>query len=117
MTKSEMRTEIWFDLLLYFFFLCWNECFFTHTDLTNQALQTTSNFIVHPCSLYVGISTKKSYGKPKEIIPFDVIVCNIDGEPVEGVEIEVNSILSWTEPVESIDSLSLSLSLLIFLNF
>jgi hypothetical protein len=68
--------------------------------MTNQALQTETSFIVHPSSLYVGISTQKTYGKPNEIIRFEVIVCDIDGQLVEGIEVQVKSVLEWNELVE-----------------
>lgn len=51
-------------------------------DLNNQTLASTTVFTLHPSSLYVGFKMGKMWGKVNEPLNFDVVVVDIDGNPV-----------------------------------
>ncbi|KAL9653554.1 hypothetical protein ABK040_000474 [Willaertia magna] len=58
-------------------------------DINRQTIATSSNLIVHPCPLYCGVRLNKNYIQPKQNNEMQLIVTNIDGKPVEGVEMKV----------------------------
>jgi len=38
---------------------------------------------------------KRSYGKPKDLFPMEIIVTDIDGKPVEGSNFWIKQTCSW----------------------
>ena len=56
--------------------------------------------MIHPSKIYIGVKSKKSYGKPKEIFPFEIIVTDIDGNPISNSNIKINRTFTWTDTVE-----------------
>ena len=58
-------------------------------DVNRQAWAASSSLLVHPASLYVGLKTEASFVGKGEKIELDVIVTDIDGNPVEDVETTV----------------------------
>ncbi|KAL9643115.1 hypothetical protein ABK040_003915 [Willaertia magna] len=58
-------------------------------DINRQTISSSSNLIVHPCPLYCGVRLNKNYIQPKQDNEMQLIVTNIDGKAVEGVEMKV----------------------------
>ncbi|CAF1121901.1 unnamed protein product [Rotaria sordida] len=58
------------------------------TDLNNQTQETQTQFIIHPCTYYVGFQVVNNYGKKNQIVQTKVIVTDIDGNLIDNVSIE-----------------------------
>lgn len=58
-------------------------------DINNQVIPGSTSFIIHPSSLYVGISTKKTFTKPDQSVPLSFIVTSINGIPKPDVKVHV----------------------------
>eukprot|EP01080_Neovahlkampfia_damariscottae_P007433 gene7433-11756_t len=48
-------------------------------DLSNQVMGSSTSFIVHPSSNYVGVKSKKNFVKPEETISLEIVVTSIKG--------------------------------------
>jgi alpha-2-macroglobulin len=68
----------------------------TVMDVNRQAWTGSTNLLVHPAELYVGLRSKQIFvdvGKPLEV---DVIVADLDGNPISGRQVEVTAVrLDW----------------------
>jgi uncharacterized protein YfaS (alpha-2-macroglobulin family) len=68
----------------------------TVMDVNRQAWAAATNLLVHPADLYVGLRSQRTFverGTPLEI---DVIVTDLDGNPVAGRPVEVQAArLEW----------------------
>src|SRR5690606_29595576 len=58
-------------------------------DINRQMISASTRFLVHPSTLYVGIKNSRGYAKPKEPLPIEFIVTDIDGVAVEDVIIKI----------------------------
>ncbi|CAF4378030.1 unnamed protein product, partial [Rotaria sp. Silwood2] len=58
------------------------------TDLNNQTQETKTQFIIHPCTYYVGFQLLTNYGKKHKPIQTKVIVTDIDGNLIDNILIE-----------------------------
>jgi len=77
----------------------------TVTDVTRQPITGSTNTLVHPAELYVGLAGSRTFVKAGERLDLDVIVTDIDGNAVAGENVTVSSVRlewqfvsgSWTE--------------------
>ncbi|CAF3824365.1 unnamed protein product [Rotaria sordida] len=58
------------------------------TDLNNQTQETQTQFLIHPCTYYVGFQLVNNYGKKNQPVQTKVIVTDIDGNLIDNVLIE-----------------------------
>ncbi|CAF1038277.1 unnamed protein product [Rotaria sp. Silwood1] len=58
------------------------------TDLNNQIQETKTQFIIHPCTYYVGFQLSTNYGKKNKPVQTKVIVTDIDGNLIDNILIE-----------------------------
>ncbi|KAL9643678.1 hypothetical protein ABK040_016130 [Willaertia magna] len=58
-------------------------------DINRQTISSSSNILVHPCKLYCGIRLKKNYFKPKQDSEIELIVVDVNGKAIEGVDIKL----------------------------
>ncbi|CAF4486725.1 unnamed protein product, partial [Rotaria sp. Silwood2] len=58
------------------------------TDLNNQTQETETQFLIHPCTYYVGFQLVNNYGKKDQPVQTKVIVTDIDGNLIDNVSIE-----------------------------
>ena len=58
------------------------------TDLNNQTQETQTQFIIHPCTYYVGFQLLTYYGKKNNPVQTRVIVTDIDGNLIDKILIE-----------------------------
>ncbi len=76
-------------------------------DVNRQTWSSSTNLLVHPSSLYVGLKISRYFVQKGESIDVDSIVSDIDGNLVAGRDIEVKAVLrdwrfdkgSWKEVV------------------
>ncbi len=58
------------------------------TDLNNQTQETQTQFIIHPCTYYVGFQLVNNYGKKNQLVQTKVIVTDINGNLIDNVLIK-----------------------------
>ena len=64
----------------------WNvSAFASITDVNRQTWSANASLLVHPANVYVGLRTERTFIDPKTELPIEFIVCDLDGELVEGV--------------------------------
>ena len=69
----------------------------TVQDLSQQTMTATQRVMVHPALWYVGGRTDSYVGRTEEPLPVQLIVTDLDGNPVEGQEIRVTTQrVSWS---------------------
>ena len=69
----------------------------TVQDLSQQTMTATHRVMVHPALWYVGGRTDSYVGRTEEPLPVQLIVTDLDGNPVEGQEIRVTTQrVSWS---------------------
>ncbi len=81
----------------------------TVTDVNRQAWTSTSELLVHPAALYVGLKTAHPFVRRTEPIQVDAIVTDLDGKRVTGRPIDLKAERlawkfdgdKWAEKVES----------------
>eukprot|EP01114_Cavostelium_apophysatum_P009464 TRINITY_DN2261_c0_g1_i2.p1 TRINITY_DN2261_c0_g1~~TRINITY_DN2261_c0_g1_i2.p1 ORF type:complete len:2056 (+),score=444.22 TRINITY_DN2261_c0_g1_i2:68-6169(+) len=56
-------------------------------DINRQTIAGETSFTVHPSKYYVGIKSDVNFAKPKEKIPVQIIVTDVDGKAISGVKI------------------------------
>jgi hypothetical protein len=61
------------------------------TDVNGQTWSSSTNFIVHPSSLYVGIKSKTNFVKKGEEFRIDTITTTLDGEAVSERKVTVKA--------------------------
>ncbi|HQU86137.1 MAG TPA: alpha-2-macroglobulin family protein, partial [Pyrinomonadaceae bacterium] len=74
-------------------------------DVNRQTWSSTTNLLVHPSSLYVGLKMDRYFVNKGENINLETIVSDIDGKLVAGQDIEIKAVLkdwafekgSWKE--------------------
>ncbi|KAI5082514.1 hypothetical protein GOP47_0002257 [Adiantum capillus-veneris] len=62
------------------------------TDFNNQVQSAATTFMIHPCFLFVGFKLKELFGRKGEEVRGEVIVCDVDGKLVQGVQVKVTVI-------------------------
>jgi hypothetical protein len=77
----------------------------TVTDVNRQAWTGTTNVLVHPAEVYVGVRQAKAFVKAGEPFGVDVLVADLDGKAVPGRPVKLRSArIDWSwqagEPVE-----------------
>lgn len=55
------------------------------------------SFILHPSAYYIGVNVKRSYGKPHDLFPMEVIVTDVDGKAKEGVPFWIKQTRTWVQ--------------------
>ena len=69
----------------------------TVQDLSQQTMTAAQRVMVHPALWYVGGRTDSYVGRTDEPLPVQLIVTDLDGNPVEGQEIRVTTQrVSWS---------------------
>jgi alpha-2-macroglobulin len=63
----------------------------TVTDVNRQAWSSTTNVLVHPADLYVGLRSDRPYVGKGDPLEVDVIVTDIDGNAVAGRSVTVTA--------------------------
>ncbi|KAG2394211.1 hypothetical protein C9374_003975 [Naegleria lovaniensis] len=61
----------------------------TVQDINRQTMSSTSSFLVHPCRLYCGLKLEKMFTKPKVPVNLCLVCCDIEGNTVENVDMEL----------------------------
>ncbi|MCB0115151.1 MAG: hypothetical protein KDD84_13710, partial [Caldilineaceae bacterium] len=65
-------------------------------DVNRQGWSTSSSWIVHPSNLYVGLRTTGYFVERGQLLPIEVVVTDIDGNPVAGHAVGVRAArLDW----------------------
>ncbi len=65
-------------------------------DVNRQAWTASANLLVHPASLYVGLRTERLFVEKDQPLPVDIIVTDLDGQPVAGAEVKLTAArLQW----------------------
>ncbi|KAK0039411.1 Ig-like domain-containing protein [Biomphalaria pfeifferi] len=62
-------------------------------DVNRQTWSSTTNLLVHPSSLYVGLKMDRYFVQKGENINLETIVSDIDGKLVAGQDIEIKAVL------------------------
>ena len=62
-------------------------------DVNRQTWSSSTNLLVHPSSLYVGLKISRYFVQKGESIDVDSIVSDLDGNLVAGRDIEVKAVL------------------------
>ena len=75
----------------------------TVQDLSQQTMTAAQRVMVHPALWYVGGRTHSYVGRTDEPLPVQLIVTDLDGNPVEGQEIRVTTqrVSWWGTPVQA----------------
>jgi hypothetical protein len=76
------------------------------TDLNNQTQETQTQFLIHPCTYYVGFQLINNYGKKNQPVQTKVIVTDIDGNLIDNVLIECKVVGSGQERKEDKNGLT-----------
>ncbi len=61
----------------------------TVMDVNRQAWTSTTNLLVHPADLYVGLNSDRYFVEKGMPLKIDVIVTDLDGKPAEDRVVEV----------------------------
>ncbi|CAF4606961.1 unnamed protein product, partial [Rotaria sp. Silwood2] len=77
------------------------------TDLNSQIQETQANFLIHPCTYYVGFQFVKNYGKKDELVRTKVIVTDIDGNLINNVLVQCDIIGHGKEKKEDQNGLTI----------
>ena len=65
-------------------------------DVNRQPITGSANALVHPADLYVGLKGARTFVQAGDRLDLDVIVVDIDGNPVADQQVVVNSVrLEW----------------------
>ena len=68
----------------------------TVMDVNRQAWTASTNLLVHPAELYVGLRSGRTFVERGQPIVVDAIVTDLDGKPVSGRAIEMRAVrLRW----------------------
>ncbi len=66
-------------------------------DVNRQVWAASTNLLVHPSSLYVGLRSPRTFVKQGEPLEIEAIVTDIDGQAVPGVNVTMQAArLEWT---------------------
>ena len=66
-------------------------------DVNRQAWAASTNLLVHPSSLYVGLRSPRTFVEQGEPLDIEAIVTDIDGNPVAGTAVNIQAArLEWT---------------------
>ncbi|MDQ3321734.1 MAG: MG2 domain-containing protein, partial [Acidobacteriota bacterium] len=66
-------------------------------DVNRQTWASSTNLLVHPSELYVGIRTQKTFVQPNEAFDVESIVTDIDGKLIANRTVEIRAVLKdWT---------------------
>ncbi len=66
-------------------------------DVNRQAWAATTNLLVHPADLYVGLRSERTFVEKGQPLVIEAIVTDLDGNPVEDRPIEMRAVrLEWT---------------------
>ncbi|KAH7352882.1 hypothetical protein KP509_19G068700 [Ceratopteris richardii] len=60
------------------------------TDLNCQVQSATTDFMIHSSSVFVGFKLENTFGKEGEKVMGEVIVCDVNGKLVPGVQVRVS---------------------------
>jgi len=77
------------------------------TDVNRQTWTSSTNLLVHPADIYVGIRTERTFVNKGQLIKIESIVTDIDGKAVADRDVKIKAVLkdwnfdkgSWTEQV------------------
>lgn len=70
----------------------------TVMDVNRQAWTATTNLLVHPSSLYVGLKNEKYFLKADEPLEVDVIVSDVEGKRVKDRKVSLSAVrLDWVQ--------------------
>lgn len=64
----------------------------TVIDVNRQAISGSTDLLVHPSSIYVGLRSERSFVQSGEDLTIDVITSTIDGDQVSGQDVTVDLI-------------------------
>jgi uncharacterized protein YfaS (alpha-2-macroglobulin family) len=68
----------------------------TVMDVNRQAWTSSTNLLVHPASLYIGMKTERYFVKQGQPLKVDFIVTDIDGKPIGDRVVEIEAArLEW----------------------
>ncbi|HEX8746708.1 MAG TPA: alpha-2-macroglobulin family protein, partial [Pyrinomonadaceae bacterium] len=63
------------------------------TDVNRQTWSSSTNMLVHPADLYVGLKSDRTFVQKGEPLNVQTIVTDLDGKAVPGREVRVNAVL------------------------
>ena len=65
-------------------------------DVNRQAWSSRANLLLHPADRYVGLRTDRYFVEQGEPLPIEIVVTDIEGNPIEGHSVAVRAArLSW----------------------
>jgi len=65
-------------------------------DVNRQAWNSSTNLLVHPASLYVGLRSDRMFVQREQPLKIEAIVTELDGKPAIGKEIKMRAVrLDW----------------------
>ncbi len=64
----------------------------TVMDVNRQAWTSKTSLLVHPAELYVGLRSDRIFVQREDPLPVDVIVVDIDGNPVAGRQVRLTAV-------------------------
>ena len=68
----------------------------TVMDVNRQAWTASTQLLVHPASLSVGLRSERTFVELGQPIDVDVIVTDLDGEPIAGKEVQLRAVrVNW----------------------
>ncbi len=68
----------------------------TVLDVNRQAWSSRANLLLHPADRYVGLRTDRYFVEQGEPLPVELVVTDIDGNPIEGHSVTVRAArLAW----------------------
>ncbi|CAF3755727.1 unnamed protein product [Rotaria sp. Silwood1] len=77
------------------------------TDINHQTQETQTQFIVHPCTYYVGFQMSTYFGKKDKPVPTKVIVTDVDGNLIDNIVVECKIVGSGKERKEDENGLTI----------
>jgi alpha-2-macroglobulin len=63
----------------------------TVQDVNRQAWAASTNLLVHPADLYVGLRSERLFVQRDQPLPVDAIVADLDGAAVAGIDVEIEA--------------------------
>ncbi|CAF1154724.1 unnamed protein product [Rotaria sp. Silwood1] len=77
------------------------------TDINHQIQETQTQFIVHPCTYYVGFQMSTYFGKKDKPVPIKVIVTDVDGNLIDNIVVECKIVGNGKERKEDENGLTI----------
>ena len=75
----------------------------TVQDVNRQSWTSSTSVLVHPCSLYVGLKSARTFVEPGQPLELSMIVSDLDGKAVAGRPVQIRAYrLGWDDEGRSL---------------